>query len=258
LLAFIDEFSKTMQIPGNIIANADDLGFNDSVNQAILYCFKSGYINSTSLMTNTPHFGATVELIKNNPEIGNIGLHVDLAQFRPVTDFRANFLDKDGNWDVWKTKKLLVSLSSEDKKAFAKEINAQIERAIDQDIKLVHLDAHLHLHTSPGFFNFFLAAAIKYNLKLRLAQTFNEGSYLKYYYRKFINGQIKKNGCNYSERFETVSRYLQYNSNESKISTEIMLHPDLDQNGKLTDHFDDETIRSWLRFLLGDQAAGSN
>jgi predicted glycoside hydrolase/deacetylase ChbG (UPF0249 family) len=197
-----------MSIPANIIANADDLGFSASVNKAILRSFEEGYISSTSLMTDTPDFEATVELIHQNPAIKNIGIHVDLAQFRPLTDFKENFLDDRGNWDVYKTNKVLISLSASGKAAFTKEINSQIERALQKKINIVHLDSHLHLHTLPAFYKLFLAAARKYKLKLRLAQTYNEGSYLKFYYRKYVNNLIMKAGLNYAGGFETVDRFL--------------------------------------------------
>jgi len=238
-----------MPISANIIANADDLGFSDSVNKAILKCYQEGYINSTSLMTDTPEFEATVNLVHQNPVIQNIGVHVDLAQFRPLTDFKEDFLDAHGNWDVYKTNKLLIKLSDAGKAAFAKEISAQIERALDSKIKIVHLDSHLHLHTLPAFRKLFMVAAGRYKLKLRLAQTYNEGSYLKFYYRRYINGLVKRAGLNYAEGFETVSRFLEYKNHSRKSVIEIMLHPDLDANGALTDHFDDATMKSWLGYL---------
>ena len=144
-----------MPIPGNIIANADDLGYSNSVNKAILHCYEQDYINSTSLMTATPYFDATVDLVHQNPVIQNIGVHIDLAQFRPLTDFKENFLDANGNWDVRKTNKVFISLSTSGKAALAREINAQIQRAIDKKINIVHLDSHLHLHTLPAFYKLF-------------------------------------------------------------------------------------------------------
>src|SRR6185312_6539579 len=160
-----------------------------------------------------------------------------------------DFLDAAGNWDVYKTNKVLIKLSNSGKVAFAKEISAQIERALDNKIKLVHLDSHLHLHTLPAFRTLFVTAAERYKLKLRLAQTYNEGSYLKFYYRKYINGLIRKSGLNYADGFETVSRFLQYKNRPRKSTVEIMLHPDLDNTGALTDHFDDTTMKDWLRYL---------
>src|SRR5579872_6950890 len=119
-----------MLIPVNILANADDLGYSASVNKAILYCFEQGYINSTSLMTSTPYFEETVGLVHENPVITNIGIHINLAEGQPLTDFKENYLDAAGNWDVQKTNKLFNPLDKASKTAFSKEINVQIERAI--------------------------------------------------------------------------------------------------------------------------------
>ena len=77
-----------IRIPDYIIANADDLGYSHSVNKAILYCFEHGYINSASLMTNTGFFDEAVSMIKENPVIRNIGVHIDLAEGKPDNRFR--------------------------------------------------------------------------------------------------------------------------------------------------------------------------
>ena len=102
----------------------------------------------------------------------------------------------------------------------------------------------------PCFYQLFLDAAKKYNLKLRLAQTYNEGSYLKFLYRKYINGLFKQGERGYSDYFETVDIFLKRGEEikPGKI-VEIMLHPDFDAAGKLTDHYDPGTMANWLKFL---------
>ena len=131
-----------------------------------------------------------------------------------------------------------------------KEICAQIERPLQAGLKINHLDSHFHLHTLPCFYKLFIAAAKKYNLKLRLAQTYNEGSYLKFMYRRYINLKMKNGGLNYSDRFETVEHYLNNRMLVSDNSTvEIMLHPDVTTEGNLTDHYDSKTMIDWLDFL---------
>ncbi|HJP62836.1 MAG TPA: ChbG/HpnK family deacetylase [Mucilaginibacter sp.] len=239
-----------MLIPGNIIANADDLGYGESVNKGILQCFEQGYINSTSLMTNMEGFDEAIDLIRANPVISNIGVHVNLAEGKPLTDFKEDFLDADGNFAVWKTNKVLLSLNTAGKTAFAREINAQIEKALAKKIGVIHMDSHLHLHTLPAFYKLFAAASTQHKLKIRLAQTYNEGSYIKFYYRKYINSQFKKNDGNYSDRFETVERFLEYKDQHDKnIKVEVMLHPWVSTSGMLEDHFDKDTLTRWITFL---------
>ena len=239
-----------MRVPNNIIANADDLGYNSSVNKAILRCFERGYINSTSLMTTTPSFNETADLIHSNPVISNIGIHVDLAEGKPLTDFKEDYLDDAGNWDIKKTNKIFNHLSGTAKMAFSKEINAQVDKAISAKIPLVHLDSHLHLHTLPCFYKLFLKAAEDHKLKIRLAQTYKEGSRLKFHYRRYINNIFIKHRHNYSNRFETVEVFLQNKNQVNKnIITEVMIHPWFNASGALDDHYDEGTLKKWIDFL---------
>jgi len=239
-----------MRIPDHIIANADDLGFDANINTAILSSFEKGYINSTSLMTNMTAFDEAIELIRTKPAIINAGVHVNLAEGKPLTNVKGDFFDPEGNWDVYKTNKAGNRLNAAGKSDFLKEINAQIDKALAQKISVSHIDSHLHLHTLPYLYKLFLIAAKQHNLKLRLAQTYNEGSYLKYYYRKYINNLFRKNGLNYADRFETIDRCLQYYSRpDPKLKVEIMLHPWLDASGKLTDNYDPISFEKWVSYL---------
>ena len=240
-----------MPLPNNIIANADDLGLNNSVNKAILYCFEKLLINSTSFITNTLYFEETIKLVNENPCIINIGVHINFAEGKPLTNaINYPYVDMNGNWDLDKTNKKLGLLNNRDNLGFEKEIAAQIEKALSAGILIVHLDSHYHLHTLPCFYQLFLQAAKKYKLKLRLAQTYNEGNYIKFLYRQWINNQIKKNDVNYSGRFENVYEFIskKHNPDASEI-TEVMVHPDFDLTGKLIDHYQKDTIKDWAAFL---------
>ena len=248
-----------MNIPDNIIINADDFGFRSSVNKAILYCFEQGYINSTSLMTNVFFFEDAVEMFHSNSAIQNIGVHVNLSEGKPITNFNQfAYLDEDGNWDNSKVNRKYTFLSADAKTAFSQEIHAQIDKAILNKIPVIHLDSHYHTHTLPCFYKLFLEAAKSYKLKIRLAQTYNEDNYFKYYYRKYINGIFKANSINYSDLFENVNRFLKYpRSLRANQIMEIMIHPDFDTSGILFDHYDVEnvkekevkTINDWIVFL---------
>jgi len=239
-----------MLIPDNVIANADDLGYSSSVNKAILYCFEQGYINSTSLMTNMGALDEAILIIHQNKVLTNIGVHIDLAEGKPLTNIPVAFLGSDGNFDVAKTNRASGKLSWSDKAAFAKEINAQIGRAVANKVAIRHLDSHLHIHTLPAFYKLFLVAAKQYKLKIRLAQTYNEGNYLKFYYRKYINYLFRKSGYSYSDRFETVDRFLTHKNQLNKtVNVEVMLHPWLDDAGQLVDHYEKDTMVKWINFL---------
>ena len=240
-----------MPIPDNVIANADDLGMTPSVNLAILNCFQNQYINSASLLTNTDYFDDTVDLIHENKSIYNIGVHVNFADGKPVTNFREySWLNEDRSWNLSKTNRKLAILSTEAKTAFSNEIAAQIDKALSSKVNINHLDSHYHLHTQPNFYTLFVNAAKHYKLKLRLAQTYNQGNQLKFLYRKYLNRQIKLNHCNYSDYFENIDYFLKFREQKDLISTtEIMIHPDLDAKGALVDHYDPEPLIRWKSFL---------
>lgn len=239
-------------IPDNIIANADDLGYSPAINQAILYCFEQGYINSTSLMTNLGWFDEAVDLIHQSKAITQIGLHINLAEGRPLTNFsQPKYLDAEGNFDVRKINNALNILTPAARQAFSAEIYAQIDRALSNKVPIVHIDSHCHIHTLPCFYKLFSDAAKHYKLKIRLAQTYNEGSYLKFSYRKYINKVFSKNEGNYSAFFETVDHFLAAGAlsyPKGKL-IEVMLHPHFNELGVLEDHFEKDTIRNWLNFL---------
>ncbi|MBS1526483.1 MAG: ChbG/HpnK family deacetylase [Bacteroidetes bacterium] len=222
------------------------------MNKAILHCYEQGLVNSSSLMVNTSHYEEAVEIIHQFSTIVSVGVHINLAEGKPLTDFKEiNFLKGDGSFDFSKTNKKFNFLNSGEKASFMKEISAQIDKALSSKVKLTHIDSHCHLHTLPAFYQLFIEAAKRHNLKLRLAQTYFEGSYLNYFYRKYLNGILKREGIGYSDYFETPDRYINRNQGKGKTNktTEIMLHPDLNSEGRLTDHFDEKTILAWMGFL---------
>ncbi len=234
-----------------IIANADDLGLRISVNSAILECFNAGFINSASLITNSSIFDETVAMIKNEKQIKNIGVHINLVEFKPLTSFSARcFLNKEGNWNLTAVNNKLLILNKKEWHAFEREIHAQIDKALSAGLTIVHLDSHYHVHTLPAFYKLFIKAAKKYNLKLRLAQSYSQGNYITFLYRKWLNYLIKKDGNSYADFFEDVHHFLSSKTRAgSELSVEIMLHPDLDSLGNLTDHYHPQTMKKWLEFI---------
>ncbi|AMR34044.1 hypothetical protein A0256_22650 [Mucilaginibacter sp. PAMC 26640] len=234
----------------HILANADDFGLNPSVNKAIAFCFQQGYINSASLLTNTPGFDEAVQMIKQHVYIKNIGVHINFAEGKPLTPVHAGLLTANGNWNLKVTGKAGIILSKSQKVDLKNELFAQINKALSQGVAINHIDSHYHLHTLPGLFNIFLDAAKYFNLKLRLAQTYREKSYLKFWYRMYINNRIITACLNYTYRFETVAFFLANQQHKtSKSITEVMLHPSFDEHGILTDHYDADTMVNWINYI---------
>lgn len=195
-------------------------------------------------------FDETVDFIHSNPEIINIGLHGNFAEGKPVTNFKYHeFLDANGCWNLARTGKIAQLLNNEIKAAFATELNAQMEKALAGKINITHIDSHLHLHTLPSFYNMYIDLAKRHKLKLRLAQTYREGSYPKFLYRRFLNSKIKSNHIAHSDYFETVDKFLSFGDQHPAGKTEIMVHPDFDATGKMFDHVDGTSMDHWVAYL---------
>ncbi|OOQ57102.1 carbohydrate deacetylase [Mucilaginibacter pedocola] len=239
-----------MLLAGNILANADDFGIRPSVNKAILQCFENGYINSTSLMSNMPGFAEAVQMAHDNVFIKNIGAHINMAEGLPLTNVGREFLNSAGEWDLQKTGRASNFYSSSQKAALLAEISAQVNKALASGVQLTHIDSHYHLHTLPGMYALFLAVAKQYKLKIRLAQTYREGSFLKYWYRLYINSRFAAGNLAYTEHFHTVEYFLGRGGEQGvKGTVEVMLHPDIDSKGGLTDHYDPKTMVNWLTYI---------
>lgn len=242
-----------MSMQTGLIVNADDLGLSRSVNEAVLFCYKEGYINSSSIITNTPFFDEAAQLVHNNKVITNLGVHINFAEGKPLTNFQYNeYLNNAGEWDLEKTRKYSNSLNAEVKNAFLTELYTQIDKALSSNLKITHIDSHYHLHILPSFYNLFIKAAKKYNLKLRLAQVSHEQNVIKYLYRLYINSKIKLNNHNYTTKFENLGEFLKAFPNNKDQNIELMVHPRFDESGNLTDSVDAIGFSKWIKYASQD------
>ncbi len=242
-----------MSIQTRLIVNADDLGLSKSVNEAILFCYKEGYINSSSIITNTPLFDETAQLVHDNKVITNLGVHINFAENKPLTNFKYNeYLNHNGEWNWEQTRKYSNSLNTEVKNAFLTELYAQVDRALSADLNITHIDSHYHLHILPCFYDLFIKAAKKYNIKLRLAQLSHEQNVIKYLYRLYINNRIKLNNHNYSSKFENLGEFLKVFPNNKNLNIELMVHPQFDKTGTLTDSVDAIGFNEWISYVSQD------
>jgi chitin disaccharide deacetylase len=238
-----------MSIRTGLIVNADDLGLSRSVNEAILFCYKKGYINSSSILTNTTFFDETVQLVHDNTVITNVGVHINFAESKPLTNFKYDeYLNENGEWDLDKTRKYSNSLNTDVKNAFQTELYAQVDKALSSHLNITHIDSHYHLHILPCFYDLFINAAKIYNIKLRLAQLSHEQNVVKYLYRLYINSKIKLNNNNYSAKFENLGEFLKKFPNNTHQNIELMVHPQFDELGKLTDSVDAIGFAEWVKF----------
>lgn len=236
-----------MRIPANVIVNADDFGANNKKNFAITQCFITGLINSASIITNMDGLQEAIELSRKNGFEDKIGLHVNLAEGKPLTNLSSTrLIDKDGFFIKNLVDKKFIYLSRKEKQLIAHEIESQLNVLLSYGIKPTHINSHYHVHTLPWLAQIFIKISKKYKIKLRLAQTWNENNnFLVPLYRAILNRVYSLNKINFSDKFETC---LSYKSSEERLLKkkyviEIMVHPDLNSKDELYDSYDGTNLK---------------
>lgn len=143
--------------------NADDFGLSKEHNQAVLYGYKTGFLKHTSLIVNTLYFDDVINnIIPVCPKL-NIGLHLNIMEGKSLTKCPM-LTDNKGNFN---RSYLYYIFNQNNKKLLAqieKEFEAQIIKALNNNIKIFRLDSHVHVHGIPEIFRITCKLANKYNI----------------------------------------------------------------------------------------------
>ena len=226
-----------------VIINADDFGIKSSVNKAIIECFNSGVIKSTTLMANMPGFGEAISLAHENNITGKIGIHLTLSEGDPLTSeiLNTDLFFHENNKDLKKHKKRLFMLRTHEKRLIFNEFAAQVEKVKNGGIHITHIDTHHHIDEVWTITNIILTLLKKYNIpSMRILYNLsNSTSLYKMAYRTLVNNFIKVRRSNYSDflgnQLEAVTRIKNDRSFIEHSKLEIMVHPDYNNEGKLID-----------------------
>ena len=134
-----------------MIINADDFGYSQSVNKAIVDCFKQNRINRTTIMVNMPFTDEAVMLAKENSFFDCVGLHINLTEGKALSKECASseLCDENGFFKgtfhiPFKSR---LYLNKNIRKAIASEVEAQIKKYIELGFPLMHADSHNYTHT---------------------------------------------------------------------------------------------------------------
>lgn len=149
-----------------LIINADDFGMNPLVSQSIIDLYKIGMVTSASMLTNFKEFDTSVELLKTNKL--DMGLHLNLLDGNPVNNRTLGTSLVDGNGLFLKSPyKLFARIISREIREIDLEceIRAQIEKALDNNITLSHINGHEHVHMFPIVSKIILRIADEYRIR---------------------------------------------------------------------------------------------
>ncbi len=149
------------------VLNADDFGMNDAYNRAVLEGYAGGILKSASLVANGEAFEeALTKVIPACPDLG-IGLHLNIIEGKANAHDLNQLTDKDGKFNNSYIQMLIKAYNPKEKEFLEqveKEFRAQIEEVRAKDIKITHLDSHVHVHSIPPIFEIVCKLAREYGI----------------------------------------------------------------------------------------------
>jgi predicted glycoside hydrolase/deacetylase ChbG (UPF0249 family) len=175
-----------------LIVNADDFGYSEAINRAILSGFKSSLVTSTSIMANMPGFDDAVGLVGENDLLGQkVGVHLNLTEGFALSRSLAGcaaFCAEDGRL-IYRRDRSLFRLGRKERVAVYEELRMQLERVLATGIRPTHLDSHHHVHTEWAIAPLVCRLARTYGIR-RIRLTRNMGpvrNWAKHWYKTFFN-----------------------------------------------------------------------
>lgn len=134
---------------------ADDYAISPAVSLGIRELIQKRRISATSVMSISPYWAQESKKLNNlltdlnEPDICDIGLHITLTDFNPLTRM-AKFAPKNKMPSLNKLM-ILSFLGLLPKKEIKKEIKTQIDSFVKEYGRIPrHLDGHCHVHVLPG------------------------------------------------------------------------------------------------------------
>lgn len=150
-----------------VVVNADDFGYSDEINEAIIEAHRNGILSSTSLMVTAEKAKSAVKLAKENPSLG-VGLHLVLCCGKSALNPEQipNLVNKEGLFhDSASIAGLKYQFIPSARQELKREIKAQLDLFRETGLKLSHVDGHLHLHTHPIVIQILAQLAPEYQIK---------------------------------------------------------------------------------------------
>lgn len=151
-----------------LIIHADDAGLAHSQNRAITQSLQTGLVNSFSIMVPCPWFYEMALFARSHPQFDS-GIHLTLTcewknyKFGPVLSPSEvpSLVNIDGHF--YKTREeLKKNATAED---VAKELEAQIEKALKFGLAPSHIDSHMYsVGANADFISIYRGLGEKYNL----------------------------------------------------------------------------------------------
>jgi chitin disaccharide deacetylase len=139
------------------VFNADDYGWDNDVNQAVLQLCAKKKLQGVSIMANFADADSLAKLLPFQEKV-RCGLHVVLNEGKPVSNPSevASLVDENG--DFYSSNRLFFRyLCGKVKRLhIEREIHAQFDTLQSHGFAIIHADSHQHLHHFPFIGSFIL------------------------------------------------------------------------------------------------------
>ncbi len=150
-----------------LIVNADDFGYSERVNAAVLRAHREGVLTSASLMVAEPGFEGAVAMARNCPALG-VGLHVATTYDHPLLPASEipQLVGSDGKFgrDPFLTG-LRYAFSRSAQRQLRREMEAQFARFAATGLPWSHADGHQHFHLHPTVWTIFLELCAQFDVR---------------------------------------------------------------------------------------------
>ncbi|MHC4971761.1 MAG: carbohydrate deacetylase [Planctomycetota bacterium] len=131
-----------------LVVNADDGGFADGKDDAILRCVRAGLVKSVSVIANGATTAAFVARARD--EGLDLGVHLNLTEGRPLAGPLRGLTDAPGTFpgkaEAWRR----AAAGAVNAADVRREVLAQWERLAALGVSPTHVDGHNHVHLFPA------------------------------------------------------------------------------------------------------------
>jgi predicted glycoside hydrolase/deacetylase ChbG (UPF0249 family) len=176
-----------------VIINADDLGANATVNQAIFGLMAEGKITSATVLANGAEVDAAVAQMRFFPQC-SFGVHLNATQWMPLrpTAGLQPILNDGGQFTG---RQLKTRITRRLTAAIEAEWEAQVERLLELGVPVTHLDSHHFIHTIPQLMPVLRRLMQRYGIhRMRSRYTFKwpPESMMKQWYNHTYNTVLRR------------------------------------------------------------------
>lgn len=219
-----------------VIVNADDFGMNSSCTKAIYEAFQKNLITDTTMVANGWAYSEAVAFAKKDELKHRVGIHFNLTEGKPITEGIQKCQNFCENGRFHGNIQRLKRLNRFEREAVYQELKAQVERLKADGIRITHADSHHHIHTAIFIAPIVLHVCKENGIqKIRLHRNIGTISFCKKVIKALFNGWLHRRGFDTTKFFGSLK-----DIEKSGITdvTEVMVHPDYDEQGILIDRTD--------------------